>query len=202
MATRLLAATTWLVGTSGCSSLVQASGAGVIGSERGAPLAGGGVSGHVGLGPRMPESEDETNPVVDVPTPFAVDAMLRLTATNRFVSFGAGGGYLLVAEVARRHTGFARALGVLACNAGSALLCGGGARAEVGVGLTVDETRRVNPGLFVEDEWRSRTLLTFTLFGEYTGTFSRPTAIPMLGFEVGCAWQDGLVDVSRGRVLK
>jgi hypothetical protein len=75
-------------------------------------------------------------------------------------------------------------------------------RGELGLGFSFAETDRVVPGVFVEERRRTKKLVTIGLFGEYTGYFSRRTELPMLGVEVGYAFEDDVIDLSRGSLLR
>lgn len=173
----------------------------MVGRERDAFVGGVGATGHWGAGGRV-HAPNETLGTTTVLMPLGLDVMLRVQGTNRFASFGYGGGYYMTGDLGKSSTGFGRVLGLVECNAGAAFLCGGGARGELGFGVALEEQTHTNPGLFVEDTWRTRTLVTFALFGEYTGYFTRRTELPMVGVEIGYAYEDDLLDIARGRVLR
>jgi hypothetical protein len=182
----------------GCSAIGQVSAGGAVGAANGNPWGGGGVSAHLGLGGRVQSGDlDWTNSVM----PVGVDVMARVYGTSQYASFAYGEGYYLSTDLGK-HTGIARLLGLLECNTGTVLLCGGGVRGELVFGIKLSEQSRKVPGLFVEEHRRARNLLTIGLFGEYAGYFTRNTELPVFGLEIGYAFEDDLLDISRGALLR
>ena len=182
----------------GCSTIAQVSGGGALGAVNGQLWGGGGVSGHVGLGGRIQSGDlDVTNALM----PLGIDIMARVYGTSQYASFAYGEGYYLSTDLGK-HTGVARVLGLLECNTGAVLLCGGGVRGELVFGVTLAEEGRRVAGIFVEEKRRSRKLLTIGLFGEYAGYFTRNSELPVFGLEIGYAVEDDLLDISRGALLR
>ncbi|MBS2018001.1 MAG: hypothetical protein JST00_34310 [Deltaproteobacteria bacterium] len=186
--------------TLGCSTFEQISGGAHVGSERGQGLAGGGVSAHYGLGGRVHRGE-EPLAVTNVFMPMGIDIMARVHVNDRFTSVAYAGSGYFDADIGK-HTGFGRLGYLFQCNFRDPVLCALGGRAEVGFGITLAESERTVPGIFVEERRRAKSLLTISLFGEYAGYLSRRTELPMLGLEVGYAYDDVLFDVSRGQIFR
>lgn len=184
----------------GCSTFEQISGGAHVGSERGQGLAGGGVAAHYGLAGRA-HGGNEPLALTSVFMPVGVDLMARVHVNDRFTSIAYGGGAYLDADVGK-HTGFGRLGWLLQCNFRDPVLCALGGRAEIGFGITLAESERMVPGMFVEERRRAKSLVTLSLFGEYAGYLSRRTELPMLGLEIGYAYEDILFDVSRGQVFR
>jgi hypothetical protein len=184
--------------TLACSTIGQVSGGGAVGAVNGQLWGGGGVSGHLGLGGRIQSGDLE---VTNAFMPFGVDIMARVYGTSQYASFAYGEGYYLSTDFGK-HTGIARLLGMLECNTGSVLLCGGGVRGEVVFGINLGEKAEKVPGLFVEEHRRTKHLLTIGLFGEYAGYFTRDSELPVFGLEIGYAFEDDLLDISRGSLLR
>lgn len=187
-------------GTLGCSTFEQVSGGAHVGSERGQGLAGGGISAHYGLAGRA-HASNEPLAVTNVFMPAGIDVTARVHVNGRFTSIAYGAGTYLDADIGK-HTGFGRLGYLFQCNFRDPVLCALGGRAELGFGLTLAESERIVPGLFVEERRRAKSLLTFSLFGEYAGYLSRRGELPMLGLEIGYAYDDILFDVSRGQVFR
>lgn len=68
------------------------------------------------------------------------------------------------------------------------LLVGAGPYASMAVGFELASREYFSPGVLLDDNRRERTLLTLGPSVELDARFSRPSAIPFFGLQVGLAW--------------
>lgn len=165
----------------GCSTVTRLAAGPTMTPEtsREAFAAGAGISANTGLGVT---SEDGTRT-----TGLEIGMRGNFTGRSQIVAFGEGA--YLTKNLGKRavflvdgglHLAFERY--------DDRLLVGFGPYAGMGIGVDISSREYFSPGVILDENRRERTLLTFGPTLEVDARFSRPSASPFFGFQIGLAW--------------